>query len=240
MELFEPGSRLASVIFRDHTLLPVINRLGVRLGFGDLTISEVCEKEGIDLPFFLEIINVFHSENYFPEKKLLDFPVTLLIDYLRKTHAYYLGYMLPEQERMIRLMLEKSGTGFRENELIQKFYHTFRAEFIIHVEYEEQYVFPYVLALDQYVRNQNSGKEKDIAFRNQNLREFQKEHHDMDEKMFDLKSILIRFLPPNYEHNIVNSLISSIFMFEKDLKNHSRIEDKILIPKVSQLEKQLL
>lgn len=59
----------------------------------------------------------------------------------------------------------------------------------------------------------------------------------MDEKMFDLKNIIIKYLPPNYNQNIGNSLLSNLFMFEKDLKNHARIEDKILIPKVKQLEK---
>ena len=59
----------------------------------------------------------------------------------------------------------------------------------------------------------------------------------MDEKMFDLKNIIIKYLPPNYDSNIGNSLLSSLFMFEKDMNNHSRIEDKILIPKVRQLEK---
>jgi regulator of cell morphogenesis and NO signaling len=57
--------------------------------------------------------------------------------------------------------------------------------------------------------------------------------------MYDLKNIIIKYLPPNYDLNIGNSLLASLFMFEKDLKNHSRIEDKILIPKVRQLEKMI-
>jgi regulator of cell morphogenesis and NO signaling len=57
--------------------------------------------------------------------------------------------------------------------------------------------------------------------------------------MFDLKNILIKYLPPDYDLNIGNSLLASLFMFEKDMKNHARIEDKILVPKVRMLEKMM-
>jgi len=237
MELFNETSKLATVIHKDHTLLPVINRLGVKLGFGDLTIKELCHKEGIDVTFFMEIINVFHNENYFSEKKLLDFSVTVVIDYLLKTHKYYLGYVLPEQERLIDLFLSECINGCKENELICKFYNKFKKEFVHHVQFEEVKVFPYILKLNDAVQNplqKGDFKEKFGGF---TIKGFEKEHGNMDEKMFDLKNIIIKYLPPNYDLNIGNSLLSNLFMFEKDLKNHARIEDKILVPKVKQLEK---
>ncbi len=43
MELFNENNKLVSVIHKDHSLLPVINRLGIKLGFGDLTIGEICK-----------------------------------------------------------------------------------------------------------------------------------------------------------------------------------------------------
>lgn len=130
MELFNETSKLAAVIHKDHTLLPVINRLGVKLGFGDLSIRELCAKEGVDVTFFMEIINVFHNESYFPEKKLLNFSVTVVIDYLLKTHEYYLDYVLPEQERLIDLFLLNCANGCKENELVLKFYNKFKEEFV--------------------------------------------------------------------------------------------------------------
>lgn len=237
MELFNETSKLATVIHKDHTLLPVINRLGVKLGFGDLTIKELCDKDRIDVAFFMEIINVFHNENYFSEKKLLNFSVTVVIEYLLKTHKYYLGYVLPEQERLIDLFLTKCINGCKENELIRKFYNKFREEFINHVQIEEVKVFPFILKLNDAIQNPLLKADFIKQYSDFNIKGFEKEHSNMDEKMFDLKNIIIKYLPPNYDLNIGNSLLSNLFMFEKDLKNHARIEDKILIPKVKQLEK---
>jgi regulator of cell morphogenesis and NO signaling len=53
MELFSETSKLAAIIHKDNTLLPVINRLGLKLGVGDSTIRALCLKEGIDVNFFM-------------------------------------------------------------------------------------------------------------------------------------------------------------------------------------------
>jgi regulator of cell morphogenesis and NO signaling len=237
MELFSETNKLATVIHKDHTLLPVINRFGIKLGFGNATIRDLCLHQEINIPFFIEIINVFHNENYFPEKKLLDFPVTIVIDYLLKTHKFYLGYVIPEQERLIELFILNCSGGCRENELILKFYSKFKTEFFNHVQVEEQHVFPYIKNLNEAILHPVNREIFSEKYRNFTIKGFEKEHESMDEKMFDLKNIIIKYLPPNYDLNTGNSLLSNLFMFEKDLKNHARIEDKILIPKVKQLEK---
>ncbi len=239
MELFNENSKLASVILKDHSLLPVINRLGIKLGFGDKTIRELCDEKGIDLNFFVETINVFHYEAYFPEKRLLDFSVSMVIDYLIKTHKYYVNYLIPENDRLIELFLSANPEESTENELVRKFYTTFKDEFVIHMNYEEREMFPYILELNEAIENQ----ELRDAFRKKypgfSISGFEKEHSNMDDKMFDLQNIIIKYLPPNYDQNRGNAFLANIFMFEKDMKNHSRIEDHILVPKVKQLEKVL-
>lgn len=81
---------MADIIHLNYQLLSVINRFGIELGFGNLRIDEVCEKHNIQVGFFLEIVNTFHDENYFPGKQLQSFSVSLIVDYLKRTHYYYL------------------------------------------------------------------------------------------------------------------------------------------------------
>jgi regulator of cell morphogenesis and NO signaling len=239
MELFNENSKLASVILRDHSLLPVINRLGIKLGFGDKTIRNICEEKGIDINFFVETINVFHYEAYFPEKRLLDFSVSMVIEYLMKTHQYYVNYLIPENDRLIELFLSATPDESTENELVRKFYTKFNDEFVIHINFEEREMFPYILELNEAISNparRNSFRQKYPGY---SIEGFEKEHSNMDDKMDDLKNIIIKYLPPNYDQNRGNAFLANLFMFDKDLKNHSRIEDHLLIPKVKQLEKVL-
>jgi len=236
MELFNENSKLASVIHKDHSLLPVINRLGIKLGFGDKTIRNICEEREIDLNFFVEIINVFHYEAYFPEKRLLDFSVSMVIEYLVKTHRYYIDYLIPENDRLIELFLLANPDQSTENDLVRKFYTKFKEEFVIHIDFEESVMFPYVLELNQVIENPISRPNFRQKYPDFSISGFEKEHSAMDDKMDDLKNIIIKYLPPNYDQNRGNAFLSNLFMFEKDLKNHSRIEDHILLPKVKQLE----
>jgi regulator of cell morphogenesis and NO signaling len=239
MELFNANSKLSTVIHKDHSLLPVINRLGVKLGFGDNTIRSVCMEKGIDLNFFVETINVFHYEAYFPEKRLLDFSVSMVIDYLLKTHQYYKEFLMPENDRLIELFLSASLVESSENELVRKFYARFKEEFMNHISFEEQEMFPYVLELGRVIDNPEGHEQFLKKYSSYSIMGFEQEHSGLDDKMDDLKNIIIKYLPPNYDQNRGNAFLSNIFLFEKDLKNHSRIEDHILIPKVKQLEKML-
>ncbi len=239
MELFNENNKLVSVIHKDHSLLPVINRLGIKLGFGDLTIGEICKKEGIDPAFFVEIINVFHYEAYFPEKKLLNLSVAHVVDYLIKTHQYYRQYLIPEIDRLLQLFLNSCDGKCAESELIRNFYDKFQHECIAHFQIEEDEEFPFILELNRVIETK-ADKESFLAkYGNFVVRDFEEDHVNIDDKMFDLENIIIKYLPPQYDQNIGNSLLSNLFLFEKDLKNHSRIEDHILLPKVNQLLKSL-
>lgn len=239
MELFNENNKLAAVIHKDHSLLPVINRLGVRLGFGDKTIRNICDENGIDPAFFVEIINVFHYESYFPEQKLMNLSVVYVVDYLIKTHEYYRNYLIPEIDRLLHLFLESCEGQCPESEMILNFYERLQEECLAHFKTEEEEEFPFILALNQVLKGNTDSSEFKDQFSAFKMRNFEEDHGNIDDKMFDLENIIIKYLPPSYNQNIGNSLLSNLFMFEKDLKNHSRIEDNILLPKVDQLIKTL-
>ena len=235
MVFFNENSKLADIIDHDHMLLPVINRLGVKLGFENQTIMQACKKQKLDIDFFIEIVNVFHNENYFPEKKLVGFPVTLVIDYLRETHKYYTEFVIVETERLIESVIDNNLHP--ENEIIRKFFRKYKEELVSHIAFEEQKVFPYILKLNAAFDSENKKDKFLKEYKNFTIQNFEDEHSDIDEKVFDLKNIIIKYLPPEYNIYVGNALLSNLILFEKDLKSHTRIEDKILIPKVKSLEK---
>jgi regulator of cell morphogenesis and NO signaling len=239
MELFNENNKLVTVIHKDHSLLPVINRLGVRLGFGDKTIRNICDENGIDPVFFVEIINVFHYESYFPEQKLMELSVVHVVDYLVKTHEYYRNYLMPEIDRLLRLFLASCEGQCPESEMIHNFYDRFQRECLAHFNTEEVEEFPFILALNRVIRGEFEKAEFEKQFGQFAMRDFEEDHGTIDDKMFDLENIIIKYLPPTYDQNIGNSLLSNLFLFERDMKNHSRIEDNILLPKVNQLIKAL-
>ena len=86
MALINSELILSEVIIDEPSLIPVINRFGIKLGLGDKKIREICESKSLDTDFFVAIINTFIHDNYFPETKFRTFNISQIIDYLTKTN----------------------------------------------------------------------------------------------------------------------------------------------------------
>ena len=61
--LFSSESRLSDLITAYPSILSLLTRLGISLGFGDRSIADVCEQSGVDTTFFLLICNVYTFNN---------------------------------------------------------------------------------------------------------------------------------------------------------------------------------
>lgn len=236
MNHFTASDKLAKLIHANHFLLPVINRFGIQLGFKDKTVEQVCQEKQLDQNFFLTIVNTYTDEDYFPEEELLSFSPLLLIDYLKKTHQYYFEYLFPEVERRLERLLESCSGTCDDLQLIKSFYNKYKVELSRHLEEEERDVFPYVKALIEARKKNLPLPEK---YRNYSMESKEPEHTQVDQKIFDLKNIVIKYLEPSYNANEGNAFLFAIFQFEKDLLDHARIEDKILLPRVIEIENSL-
>ena len=82
MPLVYPNMQMSEVVEEHPSLIPVINRFGIRLGLGDKSVKAICEEYRLDTDFLLTVINTFLNEEYFPEKKLQTFHTSQIIDYL--------------------------------------------------------------------------------------------------------------------------------------------------------------
>jgi regulator of cell morphogenesis and NO signaling len=233
MILITSDLKLADAIHSNYLLIPVVTRFGVRLGFGDKTVKAVCAEHGVDVEFFSTILNVFSHESYFPQERLLRFDVMQLVGYLEKTHCYYRTVLIPMLDKNMEAFVESAA---KPNEpevlLIKNFFAQYKNELKAHLKREEAVTFPYITEL---VKKENT----QLLHEKYSMKIFESEHENVDEKLYDLKNILIKYLQGDYDEGARNTLIFNIFRLEKDLKDHTRIENKILTPIVKKMERAL-
>lgn len=227
---FTRSDKMAYLIQSNYHLLPVIHRFGIRLGFRNKTVEQLCQQYNINTDFFIAIVNTFHNKNYFPEKKLLAFSPLLIIDYLKKTHRYYIEYSLPRIEMLLHKLIESIGNDNQEIKTIEEFYQRYKAKLLQHIADEEGKVFPY---MEKLVNEPDTVEDKHYAL------SFEEEHEHVDLEIDDLKNLIIKYITPEYDELVCNRLLSEIFRFENDILDHSRIEDAILIPQVQQIQQAL-
>jgi regulator of cell morphogenesis and NO signaling len=232
--------KMAEVIHLDYHLLPIISRFGIRLGFGEKTIEQICQEYGLDVGFVLMILNSYHDRDYFPRKHLQGFPVKLIIDYLRKSHEYYLSIKIPLIQKLLKQLWTKTD-GIEEEslQLIDRFFNEYRHELTTHIQREEDKVYPYIFTIEEAFRTGKPTSELVALIRGYSIDDYENEHDNVEDKLYDLQNIIIKYLPPPLDMNLCHTILMEMFRLESDLYDHARIEDMVLVPKVRFMEKWL-
>lgn len=230
--------KMADVIHLNYLLLPIINRFNINLGFGDKTVEEVCIENKVNIDFFVEIVNAFHDKNYFPKTHLKSFSIELIIDYLRKTHRFYRNEKVPEIAAWMDKLTAKCSSQPENVTLLKNFFAEYKTELESHTQKEEDIVYPYIEELKLALEAQQVSREFYDRMKSYSILNYENEHDDMEAKLYDLKNIIIKYLPP-VKYNLCNKILVELFKLEADLNDHSRIEEKILVPKVVEMENQL-
>ena len=108
MAFLGQNSILSDVVTENHLLIPFINRFGIRLGLGEKTIGEICQAQHINPDFFLTLLNTFVDEEYFPEKKLQTFDISLIAGYLKQFHSYIANVQVMNGEKHLNAFIAMS------------------------------------------------------------------------------------------------------------------------------------
>lgn len=224
--LFCSSTKMSDIILENYALLTVLPRFDIPLGFGELTIGEVCKRYGVNEEFFLLVANVYTFSDYLPDSDgIASLDMRALVDYLQQSHKYYRQQKIDSIENQLRMM----GLECNEvhNKILLSFFEEYKREVLNHFRYEEEQVFPYIESLYMGL------KAPDF-----NINQYEQNHSNIEDKLSDLKNIIIKYLPESCSCDLRNRVLFEIFLFEDDLIKHSLIEDKVLVPFVEQMEQQ--
>lgn len=224
-KMYEPDDKMISLIRDNYNLLQSLGSFGISLGFGDKTVSQVCEEQYVDTYTFLAVVN-FTINGYrdFDDATRLSMPT--LLQYLKASHDYFIGFQLPFIRKELVDALDDKDNLAR---LILKLYDEYARSITAHMKYEEKNVYPYVEALLQ-------GK----PVTDFEIDMYSKHHGQESSKLRELKSIIIKYLPSDGLHNNqLSATLYDIYNNEEWLSLHAQVEDEIFIPAVRRLEQKL-
>ena len=223
LKMYEPSDKMITLIKDNYSVLQALGSFGINLGFGDKTVSETCEMNGVDTYTFLAVVN-FTINNYggFEDDEQISVPT--LLHYLKASHTYYLDFQLP----FIRSELQESiSEGDALGGLIMRLYDEYAQEIRRHMKYEEKTLFPYVESLlDGQPMN------------DYNIDTFSKHHEQTDKKLRELKLMIIKYLPSDsHSNNKLTATLYDIYNNEEWLCQHAEVEDHIFTPAIRRLER---
>jgi regulator of cell morphogenesis and NO signaling len=224
---FTEKMKAADMALANYRLLFVFPCFGLGLGLGEGTVRQICASNGISVPLFLLVCNLYTFEDYSPDADtLMKIPLADLMRYLQNSHQEYLNNRMPEVIKQILNLVDRSQ--MKHGGMLTGFCEKYRQEVIAHFDYEEQTVFPYIRALLE-------GKKTDRY----KIREYERNHTNLDAALNDLKNIIIKYLPPECTIEKCRDVLIDLFLFESDLCKHTLLEDQILVALVERIEHTL-
>lgn len=222
MKKYLPDDKMRSLIKDNSSLLMVMSRFGISLGFGEKSVKEICSQTDVDCPTFLAVANFISGK----ENESTQVSLPSLIHYLKRAHNYFLHFNLPLIRRRLIDAIDYSGTNDVAF-LILKFYDEYVTEIRRHMEYENRKVFA-------YVENLLHGQLDE----HYNIRTFANKHNHIETKLKELKDIIIQYYPEK-ENDLLNAVLFDIINCEQDLNSHCLVEDKLFVPAVERLEEEV-
>ncbi|MBQ9076593.1 MAG: helix-turn-helix transcriptional regulator [Muribaculaceae bacterium] len=221
---YRAADKMSDLINDNSSLLMVMSRFGISLGFGDKTVGEICKDQGVDAGTFLAVANYISEKKHGYEAETISLPS--LTDYLKRAHVYFLDFSLPAIRRKLIEAIDCSGTDDVAF-LVLRFFDEYVMEVRRHMEYENDTVFEYVGSL---LRGECDGGYK--------ISMFADKHNHIELKLKELKDIIIRYYPEK-ENDLLNAVLFDIINCEQDLGYHCQVEDNLFVPVVERLEKSL-
>ena len=224
---------MISLICDNYDLLQSLGSFGINLGFGDKTVQETCEDNGVDTYTFLAVVNyTINGYGEFESDEKISVPT--LLHYLEASHAYFLDFQLPYIRRELTESLNENDIpdvpsptrSLSLARLILRFYDEYAREIRLHMKYEQKTLFPYVESLlEGHPTN------------DYNVETFSKHHGAADKKLRELKLLIIKYLPQDGLHNNqLTATLHDIYETEVWLRQHAEVEDHIFVPAIRRLE----
>jgi len=222
--MYEPGDKMITLIKDNYSVLQALGSFGINLGFGDKTVNETCEMNGVDTYTFLAVVNLqLNNVGNFEDDEKISVPT--LLRYLKASHTYYLDFQLPFIRRELAESIDENDTM---GQLILKFYDDYAHEVQRHMKYEEKTLFPYVQSLIE-------GRPAS----NYTVETFSKHHGQTDKKLRELKLMIIKYLPTDAKrNNLLTATLYDIYNNEEWLRHHADVEDFIFTPAIRRMERR--
>ena len=211
-----PEMKIYELIDAAPILLTLFSRLNIHLPFGDISIDEMCRRDGYNTQLFIILCAMHIDAHYRPRaEELTADMLPEVIAYLRASHRYYAERMLPHTARHLEEVL--SHCDDLSERVLRRFYEDYTRYIKCHFEEEEREIFTLM----------ERGGERDA-----NFALFDMPHTDIDDRSNDIASLIVKSLPESAPTSLRCDMLKDVYELRDDLRRHSNIETYLLRPLV--------
>ena len=219
--VLSPEMKIYELIDAAPMLLSLFSRLNIHLPFGDISIAEMCRRDGYNPQLFIVLCAMHIDLRHRPaDEEITPEMLPEVIAYLRASHRYYAEHMLPHTARHLEEIL--SYCDNLSERVLRGFYDDYTRYIKSHFEEEEREIFTLMERGEQ----------------NANFSLFDMPHADIDDRSNDIASLIVKSLPEAAPTPLRGAMLKDVYELRDDLRRHSNIETYLLRPLVEKYIKR--
>ncbi|MEO9477018.1 MAG: iron-sulfur cluster repair di-iron protein [Cyclobacteriaceae bacterium] len=227
MRVFE--RTISDIVDENYIYARALSYLGIEFYvYPNKKLGELCEEMGLVKEQVMRSFYLFDQNHRLSLRELNNYPLEIVIQYLKHTHNTFIKDKLPYIARLINNVEGKEDVKLIFPEFVE--------EFIYHIYDEEDTVFTYI---DKLIKL-DKGKVSNPAVALMNLGDYSLEaihrEHEGDDEMRGIRMLVDNVQDDDLHWRVIAREIRS---FDREMMYHAQIENKIMFPKAIALEKSL-
>lgn len=230
------NKRVGDIVAENYHAAGVFREFGIDFCCGGgKPLADVCEKHGIKLQSVTEKLADIYGSTQNSEHNYNDWTPAFLIDYIINTHHTFVRKKTDEISAYALKVARVHGDRHPENvEIFNKFVELSN-ELIVHLETEENTVFPLIKRIDMNTEEGKSPAEADLKSLQNELDKMVDDHEGAGNVMAEIRELSNDFTPPHDACATYRILYQNLAGFEEDLHKHVHLENNILFRKAERL-----
>jgi regulator of cell morphogenesis and NO signaling len=207
---------------------------------GGKSLHEACVHAGVDSEEILKQLRE-NSQNVNPsEANWTALPLSDLTAHIKNHHHKYVREAILRINALLDKVKTKHGEHHPELAEIEISFHAVGKEMIMHMQKEEQILFPFIKALDR-AANENGTLEPPFFLTIRNpIHAMIKEHDAAGDLVKQIRKASTEYVAPEDACTSYKALFQELQDFERDLHQHVHLENNILFPRAVDLEAAVL
>jgi len=194
----------------------------------------------VDQQFIQTLLKMFEDDSCFPKEELEKHSLEIILDYIQRTHRFYLQKKLPEIEQSVEQLLANYDDQHPILPLLRNFYHNYKNDLTAHIRAEDQHLLPHIRVLLETEQEYFNPTVVAQKIKGYSLQQFIDTHEDTEGDLQAVRASIQQYQPIATNSTPYRILLSQLELFEQDLRVHALIEDQVLIPRALAIEKKFM
>jgi len=234
---FNGATKVKQIAVADPRARQILEESGVDYCCGgDKSLHEACMHADVSAEEILSRLRK-NSESAGPDDgNWISAPLADLTLHIRERHHRYVREAIPRVGALLTKVKAKHGKNHPEIAEIEKLFVDLGKEMIMHMQKEEQVLFPYIDALERSASGNGALEPSFFQTVRNPIHSMMKDHDSAGELARQIRKTSSEYTPPADGCASYQALYRDLHEFEADLHQHVHLENNILFPRAVEME----